>query len=164
MLSLPCVIPNVNCEQNLIPHLSSMKTDAYNYATGLCSRKEYCASEITDKLLRRGFTPDEAAATIERLEAERYINAERYARAFVSDKFRFSHWGRIKIKYALRMKGIDDQLIETALAEAIDATEYEQVRQAFIADRMVKTKGRTPYEIRQKVMRAALARGFEVSD
>lgn len=139
-----------------------MSADPYQYVTALCARKEYCASEIRDKLLRRGLTPDQAEQLIAQLEQERYIDAERYARAFVADKFRFSHWGRIKIRYALRLKGIDEQLISQAIDHVIDPDEYARMRQAFIDDRMAHTKGRTPYEVRQKVMRAALARGFEI--
>lgn len=141
-----------------------MPLTPYQYATGLCARKEYCASEIIDKLCRRGLSPDEAQHIVEQLQQERYIDAERYACAFAADKFRFSHWGRIKIKYALRLKGIDEGIISKALATAIPPEEYEQVRQDFINERLKKTKGRTPYEVRQKVLRAALARGFEIAD
>lgn len=58
----------------------------------------------SQKLLAKGATPDEVDETLGRLETESYIDEARYARAFVNDKFRFDHWGRIKIRYALRQR------------------------------------------------------------
>ena len=95
-----------------------------------------------------------------RLEAESYIDEARYARAFVNDKFRFDHWGRIKIRYALRQKGVSDFDTDDALA-LIDDDDYRQALADFIASRRRTTKGDTPYAVNQKIARAAITRGFE---
>ena len=42
----------------------------------------------------------------------------------MSDKFRFEQWGRVKIRYALRAKGIDDGLIDESFDEKIDPDEW----------------------------------------
>ena len=123
-------------------------TDFYLWATGRCSQKEYCRSEIAQKLRTKGATPDEIESLLARLESERYIDETRYARAFVSDKFRFDHWGRIKIVNALRMKLITDDDYRASLSD-------------FIASRRRTTKGDTPYAINQKIARSAISRGFE---
>ena len=112
-------------------------TDFYLWATGRCSQKEYCRSEIAQKLRTKGATPDEIESLLARLESERYIDETRYARAFVSDKFRFDHWGRIT----------DD--------------DYRASLSDFIASRRRTTKGDTPYAINQKIARSAISRGFE---
>lgn len=41
---------------------------------------------------------------IDRLVVEKFIDEERYCRAFVNDKFRFAKWGKMKITQALYMK------------------------------------------------------------
>ena len=41
--------------------------------------------------------------------------------------------------------------------------DYEQAVKDFINARLKTTHGRTPYEVRQKVMRAALSRGYEMN-
>ena len=97
---------------------------------------------------------------LERLVNEKYIDEARYAEAFVSDKFRFDHWGRIKIGHALRQKGIADSLISEAL-EHIDEDEYRTLLTDFIESKRRTTKGDTPYAINQKIARAAITRGFE---
>ena len=55
-------------------------TDFYLWATGRCSQKEYCRSEIAQKLRTKGATPDEIESLLARLESERYIDETRYAR------------------------------------------------------------------------------------
>lgn len=132
----------------------------HQWATSRCAQKEYCRSEIAKKLLAKGATPDEVDETLGRLEAESYIDEARYARAFVNDKFRFDHWGRIKIRYALRQKGVSDFDTDDALA-LIDDDDYRQALADFIASRRRTTKGDTPYAVNQKIARAAITRGFE---
>lgn len=132
----------------------------YQWATSRCAQKEYCRREIAKKLLAKGATPDEVDETLGRLEAESYIDEARYARAFVNDKFRFDHWGRIKIRYALRQKGVSDFDTDDALA-LIDDDDYRQALADFIASRRRTTKGDTPYAVNQKIARAAITRGFE---
>lgn len=134
----------------------------YSYAANLCARREYCAADITQLLYRHKVEADEIEAIVKRLIDERFIDHERYVRAFVNDKFRFAHWGRIKMRYALRQKGIDDSLINRAFDEMIREEDYQQAVTDFVNARLKTTRGRTPYEVRQKVMRAALSRGFEM--
>lgn len=135
-------------------------TDYYLWATSRCAVKEYCCSEIETKLRQKGATQDEIDTLLERLVNEKYIDESRYAEAFVSDKFRFDHWGRVKISHSLRQKGIADSLIREAL-EQIDDEEYRTMLTDFIQSKRRTTKGDTPYAINQKIARAAITRGFE---
>ena len=65
-------------------------------------------------------------AIIDRLKHERYLDNERYARAYCRDKLRFNGWGRIKIGYMLRGKGIEQEFIDAALAD-IDEEQYADI-------------------------------------
>lgn len=108
----------------------------------------------------KGATTQQIEQILEQLEAERYVDEIRYARAFVSDKFRFERWGRVKIRYALQHKGIASYCIDEALSH-ITSDEYKDALATFIAQRKKATKGDTSYEINQKVARVAISRGFE---
>lgn len=134
--------------------------DYYLWATSRCAQKEYCRSEIAAKLRTKGASADEAEDLLNRLEEEHYIDELRYATAFVSDKFRFDHWGRIKIRYALRQKGISDSNIDEAM-DQIDEEAYTKALCDFINAKRRTAKGDTPYAVNQKVARAALSRGYE---
>ena len=140
---------------------STSPTALYQWATSRCAQKEYCASEISQKLRQRGASFDDIDSLIARLEAEGYIDEERYARAFTRDKYRFDHWGRVKITYALRQKGISSSAIALGLEE-IDEEEYLANLRSFIQSRLRQVKAPTPQAARQKVIRAAVTRGYEL--
>ena len=77
-----------------------------NKARALCASKEYCISEVLDKLRSWGTDDNDSARIIELLEKDNFINEERYASGFVKDKFNFNKWGKIKIAAHLRAKNI----------------------------------------------------------
>ena len=80
---------------------------AYNKATTLCVRCEQAAAEVRTKLLNWGLGPSEADAVIMRLTDEGFLNEQRFARAFVNDKFRFNGWGRVKIAHQLHAEVLE---------------------------------------------------------
>ena len=58
--------------------------------------------------------------------SDKYIDDKRYAAAFANDKIKFSHWGKIKVAYALRQKNIPQQFIDYALS-LINSNEYFKI-------------------------------------
>lgn len=136
--------------------------DYYAWAAARCAAKEYCRAEMVKKLTDKGATPEQVDEVMRRLVEERYLDEERYARAFVNDKFRFEHWGRIKMRYALRQKNISSNTIDDAL-EQISDDDYRTALSDFIAGRRRTTKGTSAYAVNQKIARAAITRGFEPS-
>ena len=78
--------------------------EALHRAAALCSSAEHCTADIREKLARWGVTEADSCTIIDRLVQERFIDEQRYAVAFVKDKFRFSGRGRIKMRYALQQK------------------------------------------------------------
>lgn len=135
--------------------------DLYNWASARCAIKEYCRSEIEAKLISKGATADETAHIVQRLKDEGFIDEQRYAAAFVADKFRFDHWGRTKIRHALRHKGIAEGTVNEAIDQRIDPDDYQQALKDFVASKTRQTKAPDAYTLKQKVARAAIARGFE---
>lgn len=134
--------------------------DIYNWATATCAARECCVVEIASKLLRKGVPSEAVDALTDRLVSEGFIDHARYARAYASDKFRFERWGRIKIRYSLRHLQIPDELIDSALAEIPEA-DYREALHQFLESKARTTKARNDYELYQKLVRAALTRGFE---
>lgn len=103
---------------------------------------------------------DEAQARVmQRLVGERYVDDERYARAFVRDKIRYNKWGRRKVEQALWMKRIDDDIRERVLGE-VDDGEYLAVLRPLLQQKRRSTKAATDYELNQKLVKYALGRGF----
>ena len=133
---------------------------ALNRAAALCARSEQAASDVRGKLLRWGLTPQQAQEVIDRLIDGGYLDDERYARAFVHDKFRFNGWGRIKIAYQLRAKGISQDCIDDALT-LIDQDAYEQSLQQLLTTKASTLRGKDPQQARAALLRFATGRGYE---
>lgn len=129
-------------------------------AAALCSKSEYSTAEIDNKLSAWGIAKSDRIEIIERLTNEKFIDDERFARVFASDKFRFNRWGKIKISYALQQKKVSAPQIRKAL-EQIDSAQYEQTLISLIREKAKTLNDTDDYQRRNKIYRFALSRGFE---
>lgn len=143
-------------EQSLTLDLATAKIEAY------CSKAEHCTSEVVTKLKSWNINERQIAEIAARLCKEKYINDLRYSRCYVKDKFRYNHWGRIKIAQALRVKNINEDDIKEAIEE-LDQQEYETTLKRLLAQKRKSIKASSDYERNGKLVRFALGRGFEMS-
>ena len=133
--------------------------EAYLQLAALCAQAEHCQQEMRDKMKRWEMAPEVQELVIARLIKERYIDDERYARAFVKDKIRYNKWGRRKVQQGLWMKHIDDDIQQRVLSE-VDDTEYLAVLKPLLKQKAKSIKAENDYELTQKLVRFALGRGF----
>lgn len=138
-----------------------MKTEQEAYLTlaALCARSEHCQWEMLEKMRRWELDDETQARVMARLVEERYVDDERYARAFVKDKVRYNKWGRRKVEQALWQKRIADDIRERVLDE-VDEEEYLNVLRPLLKQKRKSTKAENDYELNQKLVRFALGRGF----
>ena len=134
--------------------------DFFLKASYYCSLSEHCIKKVREKLVRWETPKEFIDPIIEKLLEQDYINEERFSRAFVKDKFRFNHWGRIKIQTHLRALSISSENITKAMDE-IDEDEYAEILDEIVEKKRKTIKKGTDYEIRAKLLRHALSRGFE---
>jgi len=132
---------------------------AYLQLAQLCARGEHCQYELTEKMRRWGMSDEAQARVMARLVGERYVDDERYARAFVRDKIRYNKWGRRKVEQALWAKHIDDDIRERVLGE-VGADEYVSVLRPLLQQRRRSVKADSDYELNQRLVKFALSRGF----
>jgi regulatory protein len=133
---------------------------AYNKTAAICSRSETCTFDILAKLKVWGLNENDSLAVINQLKEEKYIDDERFARAYVKDKFRFNQWGRQKIAYMLHSKNISKEIQEAAFEE-IEDDSYSDKLLKLLADKAKTIKAKDQYDKRNKLMRFAMGRGFE---
>ena len=134
--------------------------DAYLQLAAVCAQAEHCEQELRDKMKRWGVDTEAQERVVARLVKERYIDNERYARAFVKDKIRYNKWGRRKVQQALWMKRIDEDIQQSVLDE-IDDKEYLNVLVPLLKQKRKTIKADNDYELNQKLVRFALSRGFD---
>ncbi len=177
------------------------KEQALDRLRARCSRAEYCCGQIVATLRRWKYeaapsdgktaaeqTEEDIAQIISTLVAERFVDDERFANAFVRDKLRFNGWGRQKIAYKLRTLGVASNIIEKALEEnyyAVDDEDADDVGNdggsgvyggkdrlsgRAVLEKLLEKKWKSLKKEeslqnkRAKAIRFALSRGFDYED
>ena len=135
------------------------ENEAYLTLAAMCAQAEHCQYEMVEKMRRWEVSEEAQARVMQRLVAERYVDDERFARAFVKDKIRYNKWGRRKVEQALWAKHIDENIRQRVLDEVNDE-EYISVLRPLLKQKRKSTKANSDYELNGKLIRFAMSRGF----
>ena len=127
-----------------------------------CSLAERCLFDVRKKIQAENLSAEEEKRIVDWLLREKFIDEKRFSRSFVHDKFYFNHWGRIKIGYELKSKGIPPDIYQEAL-ETIDEDEYLTVLTDLLKNKKRSVQGRSPQDVYQKLCRFASSKGFETA-
>lgn len=128
-----------------------------------CSQAEHCRAEVVEKMQRWGLPYEAIDRIVEQLVEEKFIDEERYCRAFVNDKYRLEKWGKVKISQALQLKKIPSTIYWSYLNE-IDKDEYLDVLRKLLASKRKSIHANSDFELNGKLIRYALSRGYEMDD
>lgn len=134
--------------------------EAYSKMAQLCSRSEQCSADIRKKMVAYEIMDELVEEIISKLKTEKYLDDERYVKAYISDKFRLNKWGKIKMRYYLKAKGLSNDLIEKGLNEIKDE-QYKKVLIATLKEKARKVKSDNKFERIGQIIRFAQSRGFE---
>ena len=140
--------------------IAELEKIAMKRAASFCAESERNVAEVERKLRKWGVDDDDIDSIIDRLKNDDFLNEERYCRAYINDRFRLNHWGRIKIRYELGKRDVDRQYIDAALAD-IDDDEYIEVLKEVVEAKRRTLKETDTYSASAKILRYALTRGFE---
>lgn len=128
-----------------------------------CARAERCSSDALRSMRRWGLSDADARGVLERLIRERFIDDGRYAAAYVREKMRFSGWGERKIRAALRAKSIAPKIIDEAMSQMVPEDNASRLRD-MLQKKAAKTTSRDLYDLKGKLVRFAIGRGFDLED
>src|ERR1035437_5988179 len=104
-----------------------------------CSYQERCIRDIETKLKDWAVQKKLIPVIISQLKNEGYINEERFAVAYAGGKFRVNKWGRQKIEFELKLKGIPESMIHKGIEE-IDEADYQRVLRDLILKKQKEIK------------------------
>lgn len=127
-----------------------------------CVYQERCVKDVTDKLKSFEISEKDREDILNYLIDNRFVDNERFAKAFVRGKINQSGWGLNKIRYHLMQKGIDKELIDTAL-EAFDQEVYRQRLIEVLQTKSKTVKAANEFERNRKLAAYAIQKGFEPS-
>lgn len=134
--------------------------EAYQKMAHLCSRSEQCSADIRKKIIAYELVDEVVEEIINKLKSEKYLDDKRYAKAYISDKFKFNKWGKIKLRHYLKAKGLPDAIILEGLKE-IDEERYKTVLVKMMKEKAKTIKKKNKYEKMAQIIRFAQNRGFE---
>ena len=134
-----------------------LKAEAY------CAMSEHCSDDVFRKLEQWGAPLAAYDSILGYLKKEKFVDDQRYAIAFVRDKYRFNQWGRIKIAQSLRLKRIDSESINLAMEE-IDEEEYQEALLSLLQKKLPAIKAKNGYERNGKLIRFAASHGYSMDE
>ncbi len=131
--------------------------EARQYAFLLLSYKARTASELRQRLGRKGFSPDVISRTLQRLSELKMIDDEGFARRFAEDRITIGHKGKWRVRGELLKRGVAKEHIEDALATAPD----ERAAAREVAEKYLSRNRRLEPDVLKRRLYAFLARrGF----
>ena len=125
-----------------------------------CAYQDRCVQEVRKKLATFDMPDSEKEKILKLLVDEGYLDDERYASTFVRSKIHLKKWGVNKIRMALKMKGISDEIISNALSEIDPEIYREELIKVLKAKKINETD---PYKRRAKLAQYAMQKGYEPS-
>ena len=125
---------------------------AYAALIRLCARSEKSSGDALRLMQRWGVEPSARQGVLQKLLADRFIDDNRYAEAFVRDKIRLSGWGA--------RKGIAAAIIDEALARLDPANQSERLRTQ-LEKKLRLTRYKDTYDLKTKLIRYGLSLGYD---
>lgn len=126
----------------------------------LAAKGECCTFDLEQKMCNWGVQSTDIQRVIESLVAERFVDNLRFATAYVRDKTRFNHWGRVKTTLMLRQKHIDKQVINEAFNE-LPESDYQRAFEAERDKKLRQLRALKPFERNRKTAAYLIQKGFE---
>ncbi|MBC3845551.1 RecX family transcriptional regulator [Winogradskyella echinorum] len=125
-----------------------------------CAYQERCHKEVRTKLRDMKMIPEAIDNIMVHLIENNYLNEERFAKAFVSGKFRIKKWGKNRIIRELKFREISKYSIDVALKE-IDQEAYYTTLDELTKKRIDQVKEKNSFKKKKKVADYLLYRGWE---
>ncbi len=97
--------------------------EAYRKLEHYCAYQERCHQEVRLKLRAMHMIPEAIDLVVVHLLNHDFLNETRFAKSFVRGKFKFKAWGRNRLTFELKKKGISKYNINEALKQ-INEEEY----------------------------------------
>jgi len=136
------------------------KKEALIKAAAYCAYQERNEQEVRTKLFSYGLEPDEVDELIIQLSAEKLLDEERYAQAYVRGKYNLKRWGRRKILQGLKASRISDYCIKQGMKE-IDPEVYAENLQYLLEKKNRTEKEKNPMLRNQKLSYYLMSKGYE---
>lgn len=129
-------------------------------ALRLLGRRDYTRSEITDRLIARGYAADDVHAAVDALAADGTVDDRRTAFAHVRAAAAVKRRGRLRIIRELQARGLAADVVRDAMSQLSPDADREAIERLLLRRHVVRP---LPVEQRRRLFQQLLRRGFPAS-
>ena len=137
--------------------------EAFVKAAAYCAYQDRCEQEVVQKLHTLGLEPQHHPQLLAQLQAEQYLDQQRYANSFTRGRFYQKKWGRSKVYYELRQRGLHPDQIMLAWQE-VDPQDYQETMQQLLSQKARQYRSKSRFELNQKLLRFMVGKGYDADD
>ena len=135
--------------------------NAYQKALHFLNFKLRTAKEVYEKLEKIEVSDKVINQVLQQLMDHGFVNDQFYAESYVRENFALQKKGPKAVAFELKKKGVNDSIIQKALAEFDEATQLDQAIE--IAQKYVDRQGNAPVKtVKQKVYGFLMQRGYDL--
>lgn len=143
-----------------------MTKKAYEAGLSYLSKGIKSKKQVENNLKKKGYDKEEIEKALLQFEMDGYIDDRSFAFS-LAENLILKGRGKEKIKYALREKGIAEEIIGNVLEE-VTGKESELERGLKLAEKIIEYEGITDENLgkkeREKLIRKLVNRGYNISD
>ena len=127
----------------------------------ILAQRDHSAKELYDKLIKN-YPPELCTLTVEAMRDFGYIDEEKYAGKLFKS-YMNKGWGKSKIRFELKRKGLPEDLIALCEEEYDDEDYIEEIKE-LINKKYINKLDFSDYSSVQRVTAALARRGFSFED
>ncbi len=127
-----------------------------------CAYQERCVQELEQKMKTFEVPSSDYPFYLAWLRENNYLNEARFVEIFVRSKFNQKSWGRTKINFELRKRGISASLLASAW-DGINDQDYIEKARALLQKKKDEIKTGTSPQRYQKCYNYGFSKGYESS-
>lgn len=136
------------------------ESQLYAAALRALMRRAHSVHEMKQYLKQRAENPDDAAAVLQRLREQNYIDDARYARDYARAHAQGRKQGKFRITRELRARGVPDKHIEAALEAVFAETDENALVRARLQRKLRQVRGPLDQRKRASIYQSLLRAGF----
>ena len=126
--------------------------NAYDKLTRYCLYRERCTFEVQQKMYELKLDEDASQQLMNQLKEEKYLDDERYVKAYINARIYLKKWGKKKIQAELSLRKLDRTLVKKLLLEVDDPIYIRHLQE------LAEKKWNTLYKKPDREKQAALLR------
>ena len=126
-----------------------------------CMYQDRCVQEVIKKLTRLQVIAKTKSKIIDHLIEDDYLNEVRFAKSFIQGKLRIKKWGRIKLNYELRIRGIKKFIIDEEINKISKEDYYDYFNE--FSNNKIKTLKGSKEQKKRSFVNFFTYRGWEIN-